>query len=105
MSTINSIALKAYLQNLNEVNSNAKEASDKKTSEKGFLDTIEDSLKKVNELQIEKEELIKEFAVGKNQNIHELMIAIQKASVAVKLTAAVRNKVLEAYKQMMNMPI
>ena len=102
MSIINSIAQKAYLENLK--NFSSKETQDSK-SYKDFLDTVKDSLKKVNDLQIKKEELIKEFAAGKNQNIHELMIAIQKASIAVKLTTAVRNKVLEAYKQMMNMPI
>ncbi len=102
MSIINSIAQKAYLENLK--NFSSKETQDSK-SYKDFLDTVKDSLKEVNDLQIKKEELIKEFAAGKNQNIHELMIAIQKASIAVKLTTAVRNKVLEAYKQMMNMPI
>ncbi len=102
MSIINSIAQKAYLENLKDLSS--KEVQDSK-SYKNFLDTVKESLKEVNDLQIKKEELIKEFAAGKNQNIHELIIAIQKASIAVKLTTAVRNKVLEAYKQMMNMPI
>ncbi len=100
MSTIGSIAQRAYLKNLDQG-----ETISTKTNEKSFVQTIKESLEKVNELQMQKDEMIKEFAVGKSQNVHELMIAIQKASIAVKLTTAIRNKVLEAYKQMMNMPI
>ncbi|MFW5734480.1 MAG: flagellar hook-basal body complex protein FliE, partial [Oceanidesulfovibrio sp.] len=38
---------------------------------------------------------------GEKQNVHELMISLQKASVAMSLTSAVRGKVMEAYKEIM----
>ncbi len=44
--------------------------------------------------------MITSFASGETQNVHELMISMQKASVAMNLTSAVRNKVIEAYKEM-----
>ncbi|WP_457570944.1 flagellar hook-basal body complex protein FliE [Desulfovulcanus sp.] len=100
------LALKAY--------SNAIQAGKKidvqKSSNKdqkvynSFTDTLKESLKKVNDLEEQKNEMIKSFASGENQNVHELMITLQKAGLAMQMTAAVRNKVMEAYKELMRMP-
>lgn len=99
--SIKSIANNAYLNAIqNEPKKNISS-----TSKESFIETVEESLKKVNELQIQKDQMIEEFAAGKNENVHELMIALQKADVAMKLTSAVRNKVIEAYKQLINMPM
>ena len=54
----------------------------------------------VNDLQTKKNQMITSFAAGETQNVHELMISMQKASLAVNLTSAVRNKVLEAYREL-----
>lgn len=62
--------------------------------------TIKDSLHKTNEMQEEKSKQIQSFASGETQNVHELMITLQKASVAMSMTSAVRNKVMEAYKEL-----
>ena len=67
---------------------------------KSFGQTLTDSLTEVNSLQKQKNAMITSFASGETQNVHELMISMQKASVAVSMTSAVRNKVLEAYKEM-----
>lgn len=48
------------------------------------------------------EEEIK-FATGESDNLHDLMIAQQKATVSLQYTAAVKNTVVEAYKTIMNM--
>ena len=100
--SIKSIAQNAYLNNLNTHLDTGKARLKDINS---FRDTIENSLKKVNDLQIQKDKMIEEFAVGKNENVHELMIALQKADLALKLTSAVRNKVIEAYRQLINMPM
>ena len=68
-----------------------------------FAETLSDSLNRVNELQTEKANAIDAFASGRNQNVHELMITMQKSSMAMKLTTAVRGKVLEAYKALTKM--
>ena len=67
---------------------------------KSFGTTLTESLTEVNNLQKTKNTMITAFASGETQNVHELMISMQKASVAVSMTSAVRNKVLEAYKEM-----
>lgn len=67
---------------------------------KSFTNTLSESLNKVNDMQGEKSKMITAFASGETQNVHELMITLQKASVAVSMTSAVRNKVMEAYKEL-----
>ncbi|MGE4553600.1 MAG: flagellar hook-basal body complex protein FliE [Desulfovibrionaceae bacterium] len=72
---------------------------------KSFADAVKDSLSEINDMQNEKNQMITEFAAGKTDNIHELMIAMQKASVAMSMTTAVRSKVLSAYQEIMRMSI
>lgn len=45
------------------------------------------------------------FALGESDNTHDLIIALQKASTALQYTVAVRDKFLDAYKEIMNMQI
>lgn len=45
------------------------------------------------------------FAMGELENTHDLVIALQKASTALQYTVAVRDKFLEAYKEIMQMQI
>jgi flagellar hook-basal body complex protein FliE len=65
-----------------------------------FTATLKDSIQKTNQMQMEKNTMIESFASGKTQNVHELMITLQKAGLAMKLTSTVRNKVMEAYKEL-----
>lgn len=51
----------------------------------------------------ENEEL--RWALGETENTHELSIALQKASTALQYTVAVRDKLLEAYREIMQMQI
>ena len=69
-----------------------------------FSDMITDSLSNVNEMQSEKSNMIKAFASGEETNVHELMITLQKAGLAMSMTTAVRGKVMEAYKEILRMP-
>ncbi len=45
------------------------------------------------------------FALGETESTHDLTIALQKASTALQYTVAVRDKFLEAYREIMNMQI
>lgn len=70
------------------------------TNNNSFTNTVKQSLNRVQTLETEKGRAIEDFASGRSQNVHELMITMQKASVAMRLTSAVRGKVLEAYKEL-----
>jgi flagellar hook-basal body complex protein FliE len=48
---------------------------------------------------------VRQLAVGENTNIHQVMISLEKARLSLELVVQVRNKVLEAYQNMMQMQI
>ncbi len=79
----------------------------KKTEEaasgKTFQETLKESLEKVNELQKEADEAVKKLATGNGGNIHETMLAIEKADVSFRMMMQVRNKIVEAYQEIMRM--
>lgn len=74
-----------------------------KTTGKGsdFMNALKKSLGEVNAMEEQKNGLVEAFAAGKSENIHELMISLQKAGIAMSLTTAVRSKVLSAYQELM----
>lgn len=70
-----------------------------------FMDFLNNAISDVNKLQLEAEELNEAFAAGKNDNIHQVMIAAEKADIALQFTIQIRNKILEAYQEIMRMPV
>lgn len=90
----------------NELTELIKNTSD--SSGKSFDSVFQSALnllKETNDLSnaAELEEI--RFAMGDSENLHDLTIALQKAEVAIQYTVAVRDKVLDAYKEIMNMQI
>src|SRR5690606_35632118 len=74
-------------------------------SAKGFGDLLRDSIEKTNEAQVQADHAIRELTAGHTKNIHETMLAIEKADTSLKLMMQVRNKVLDAYREIMKMQI
>ena len=62
-------------------------------------------INEVNELQLKAEELDRRLAAGTLENVHEATIAAEKAALALELTVQIRNKVVEAYQEIMRMSI
>lgn len=77
----------------------------RENGENSFSRMIENSLKRVNTLQQEADRAIHGLVVANETDIHETMIAMEKASVSFKLLMAVRNKVVGAYEEIMRMNI
>jgi flagellar hook-basal body complex protein FliE len=71
----------------------------------GFLETLSKSMEEVNEEQVKADQGIKDLVAGKSKNIHETMLQIQKAELSLKTMMQVRNKILEAYKEIMRMQV
>lgn len=70
-----------------------------------IFNAMVDSLNETNDLQNAAEEEEIRFALGESENTHDLLIAQTKANVALQFTVAVRDKMLEAYKEIMQMQI
>lgn len=75
------------------------------SSSGSFSEFLEESVRKVNDLQLTAEKAAKELVLGKGQSIHSTMIAIEKADISFKLMMQVRNKLLVAYQEIMRMQV
>ncbi len=62
-------------------------------------------LNETNDLQNDSDAAKMEFVLGKADNPHDMQIAAAKALQALQYTTAIRDKMLEAYKEIMNMQI
>lgn len=72
----------------------------------GFGDLLKNSINAVNEAQQTSGELKTAFDMGEpGVDLAQVMIASQKASVSFQAMVQVRNKLVEAYKDVMNMPV
>lgn len=76
-------------------------ASTDQVSSVDFKELLIDSLEKVNQDQVYANEMDEALVLGETDNIHEVMIASQKAEVSLTFAVEVRNKILEAYKELM----
>lgn len=72
---------------------------------KTFASMLEKSVANVNTMQIQANQAIHELVAGRNKNIHETMLAIERADTSLKLMMNVRNKVLDAYREIMRMQV
>ena len=71
-----------------------------------FADLLRTSLDQVNGAQKSAESLGKRFALGDDSvNLSDVMIASQKAGIAFQATVQVRNKLVSAYQDVMNMQV
>lgn len=70
-----------------------------------FAEMLTKSLADVNNLQVEANTAMQKLASGENKNIHETMLAVEKAEIAFKSMNQIRMKVIDAYKEVMRMQI
>lgn len=70
-----------------------------------FLNTAIDNISTTNSYLSDAENEEIKFALGETENTHDLTIALQKASTALQYTVAIRDKMLEAYRELMQMQI
>ncbi len=88
-----------YLQDTIQNDSGYK---NEKTGFDHVLQSAMNMLDETNTLQNYAEEAEIQFALGYATNTHDLRIAQEKANIALQYTVAVRDKVIEAYKEIMN---
>ncbi len=71
----------------------------------GFLENIKSAIQDVSDTQKKSAELTKNFELGIENDLTKVMIQQQLSSLGFQMTLNVRNKVLSAYKDIMNMPV
>lgn len=71
-----------------------------------FASALQASLNKVSDAQLSSQKLGQQFAMGNdNVSLSDVMISMQKANIAFQTTVQVRNKLVSAYHDIMNMQI
>jgi flagellar hook-basal body complex protein FliE len=70
-----------------------------------FGTVISGMIQEVNANQQAADRAIQSLATGESKNLHEVMIAVEKSSVSFQFLAQVRSKVVEAYQEIMRMPV
>ena len=72
---------------------------------KSFLDMVKESVGEVNDMQKAADTMSSEVASGKNMDLHETMLATTQAELSFNLMIQIRNKVLDAYQEVMRLPV
>ena len=72
---------------------------------KSFGEYLTDSIKKVNELELESERLNAALATGRIEDVSQVVVAAQKAELALQLTLQLRNRATAAYQEIMRMQV
>ena len=76
------------------------------TAQSDFSSLLKQSVDKVNDTQMEAKKLQEAFQLGDpNVQMSEVMVAMQKSSVSFQAMVQVRNKLVQAYQDVMNMPV
>ena len=72
---------------------------------KDFSDVLGDLVKEADELQKDSTSKVEAFAEGKVDDIHDVMIAMTKADVSFRMMLEVRNKLVDAYQEVMRIQV
>lgn len=73
--------------------------------ENQFSTILVDSIKSMNNEQIESGEMVQAFLKGEGPDLHTVMINTEKANMSVEFAVQIRNKVMEAYQEIMRMQV
>lgn len=77
----------------------------KETGGGNFGEFFKEAVDRVDGMQKEANDQVTAFIAGEQDNVHDVMIAMNEAKLAFQLMAEVRNKVLETYQELMRMQV
>ncbi len=80
-------------------------ANSRTESDPSFKDTLKEAIQQINTLQEEAGEMTRQFVTGEVTDLHQVMVATEKARVALELMLEIRNKMVDAYKEIMRMQV
>lgn len=93
------------VNSVNGIAASSVKAAGKTDDNVSFKDLLLDALNNVNTLEQESARMTEDFIAGRTDNIHSVLIAAEKASISLQFVMEVRNKVLEAYQEIMRMQV
>lgn len=84
---------------------NNKQAVSPGEKQAGFANLLKDAIENVNKTQNISDQQTKDMASGNVDNLHNVMIAGQKASITLETSVQIQRKVIDAYNEIMRMQI
>jgi flagellar hook-basal body complex protein FliE len=70
-----------------------------------FAEVLKNKVQEINKLQLDADSAIANVELKDSGSVHEAMIALEKASISFRTMMQVRNKILEAYQEVMRMQV
>jgi flagellar hook-basal body complex protein FliE len=70
-----------------------------------FQQALAGALQQTNQYSLQADAMVKKLATGEVTDLHKVMIAVEKAGLSLQMTMQVRNKMVEAYQEIMRMQI
>lgn len=70
-----------------------------------FANTFKVAIENLNEIQAESDKMTERLAAGEAQDLHQVMITAQKASITLETTVQIQQKAIDAYNEIMRMQI
>jgi len=72
---------------------------------KGFGDYLKEAVNSTNDAIVKAENISNQFAAGNIDDIHQVLVEVEKADIALQFTLQVRNKMMDAYNEIMRMQV
>jgi flagellar hook-basal body complex protein FliE len=82
-----------------------KTTDDKQAGAKDFSQILNDAVQDINQLQKNADEAIANVQMDNTASVHEALIALEKAGISFRAMMQVRNKILDAYQEVMRMQV
>ncbi len=106
LAQLKAAAQKPQASQIGSLSSVAELQKPQNASRVDFSEALKASLNQVNQVQMDAEKLGKSFAMGDDSvSLSDVMIAGQKANISFQTTVQVRNKLVSAYHDIMNMQV
>jgi flagellar hook-basal body complex protein FliE len=94
-----------YLREIGHESVSTKTAQSTSLQAPSFVDYLSSQVEQVNNKIVVADQRVADVATGKSQNLHEMMVALNKADLSLKMLTQVRNKAVEAYQELMRMSL
>jgi flagellar hook-basal body complex protein FliE len=76
-----------------------------KSSGAGFAAVLQQAVQQVEEAKTQADQRMERFLSGEGEEVHQVMLAVQEAELRLELFQQVRNKVVQAYQEIMRMQL
>ena len=82
-----------------------KEVDKQAASDADFTGFLADALMQTQKAQLEADRAMEKLATGEARSIHEVMVAMEEADISMRMVVQMRNKIVEAYQEIMRMQV